>query len=291
MPKFLGNFAAGSQEWLDLRKGEAVVTGTLVGSICGLSPWESAYTAWAKATGRISDVVEESDSMLFGKIFEEPIKQMWLAKNPEFSIESDVGTWSEESNDWARANPDGLLVWPNGTKGILEVKTSRMPFDEVPAHYRAQVLWYCFVMGVTKAKLLAQFEIGRPPREFDIEFDLFEFSALMAAVKRWRECVLSDSAPDWDGSANTLETVKFMNPGVSESGVDLGDLGIYVQNAQNDFDKAQTVLNEMKSRTIDALGDAKFGYVHVAGEQYVVCTRSVNRNGVVSLTIKKGKNV
>jgi hypothetical protein len=85
--------------------------------------------------------------------------------------------------------------------------------------------------------------------------------------------------------------VKFLNPGVSDSGVDLGDLGIYVQNAQNDFDAAQTHLNEMKSRTLDALGDSKYGYVHVAGEQYVVCTRAVNRNGVVSLSIKKGKNV
>jgi hypothetical protein len=47
----------------------------------------------------------------------------------------------------------------------------------------------------------------------------------------------------------------------------------------------------LKSRTIDALGEAKTGFVDVGGEQYVVCTRSVNRNGVVSLTIKKGKNV
>jgi hypothetical protein len=64
-----------------------------------------------------------------------------------------------------------------------------------------------------------------------------------------------------------------------------------LQNAQADFDKAGELLTELKSRTIDALGDAKSGFVDVGGEQYVVCTRSVNRNGVVSLTIKKGKNV
>ncbi len=67
-------------------------------------------------------------------------------------------------------------------------------------------------------------------------------------------CVLNDVKPDWDGSANTLETVKLLNPGVADAGVDLGDLGIYVQNAQNDFDRAQEHLNEMKSRTLDALG-------------------------------------
>ena len=68
-------------------------------------------------------------------------------------------------------------------------------------------------------------------------------------------------------------------------------MGFHVQNAQSDFDKAAELLQELKSRTLDALGEAKTGFVEVSGEQYVVCTRSVNRNGVVSLTIKKGKNV
>jgi predicted phage-related endonuclease len=182
------------------------------------------------------------------------------------------------------------LNYPDGTSGILEIKTSRVPFDEVPPHYRAQVLWYCFVMGATKAKLVALFS-GNDLREFDIVFDQWEFDAMFAAVQRWRECVLNDTKPDWDGSASTYETVKLLNTGTDDTAVDLGDLGVHVQNAQSAFDKAAELLTELKSRTIDALGDAKTGFVDVGGEQYVVCTRSVNRNGVVSLTIKKGKNV
>jgi hypothetical protein len=42
---------------------------------------------------------------------------------------------------------------------------------------------------------------------------------------------------------------------------------------------------------LDNLGSASRGVVNVGGEEYVVCTRSVNKNGVVSLTVKKGKNV
>jgi predicted phage-related endonuclease len=205
-------------------------------------------------------------------------------------IHDDVGTYAHDDHDWARANPDGLLTYPDGSMGVLEIKTARVPFDEVPLNYRAQVLWYCWVMGLRKAKLVALFS-GNDLKEFDIEFDDFEFAGMLSAVERWRKCVLNDVKPEWDGSANTLETVKFLNPGVSDSGVDLGDLGISVQNAQSEFDEAQTHLNEMKSRTLDALGDSKYGYVEVSGEQYVVCTRAVNRNGVVSLSIKKGKNV
>jgi putative phage-type endonuclease len=290
MAKFLGSFESGSADWLALREGSAVVTGTLVGQILGMNPWESAFTAWAKATGKIPNEVKQSRAMRLGQLLEAPIVQLWGEENPDYKIQSEVGTWAHDDFDWARANPDGLLTWPDGSQGILEIKTSRVPFDEVPSHYRAQVLWYCFVMGATKAKLVALFS-GNDLREFDIEFDQWEFDAMFAAVERWRDCVLNDTKPDWDGSASTFETVKAINPDVSDTAVDLGDLGVHVQNAQSDFDKAAELLTELKSRTIDALGEAKSGFVTVGGEQYVVCTRSVNRNGVVSLTIKKGQNV
>lgn len=290
MPKFLGNHESGSAEWLALREGEGVVTGTLVGQIAGLNPWESAFTAWAKATGKIPNQVKQSLAMRFGQVFEEPIKQVWSEQNPAYVIHSNVGTWAHNDFDWARANPDGLLTYPDGSEGILEIKTARVPFDEVPPHYVAQVLWYCFVMGLKKAKLVALFS-GNDLREFDIEFNEWDFSALFEAVLRWRECVLNDTKPDWDGSASTFETVKLLNPTIEDSGADLGDLGQHLQNAQSEFDKAAELLQELKSRTLDSMGEAKFGFVDVSGEQYVVCTRSVNRNGVVSLTVKKGKNV
>jgi putative phage-type endonuclease len=291
MPKFLGNFESGSAEWLALREGDAVVTGTLVGQICGVNPWESAYTAWAKATGKIPSEVKQSLAMRIGQLFEEPVKQLWLEQNPDYRIESNVGTWSHDENDWARANPDGMLIWPNGIRGILEIKTARIPFDEMPLHYKYQVLWYCYVMGVTRGKLVALFA-GNELREFDIEFDLFEFSTIMAAVKRWRESVLSDVRPEWDGSDSTYQTVRDLSPrDVDDMPVDLGDLGVHLQNAQADADKAYAHLQMLKSATLDNLGSASRGVVIVGEQEYVVCSRSVNKNGVVSLTVKKGKNV
>lgn len=290
MAKFLGEFEAGSAQWLALREEPGVVTGTLVGQIAGLNPWESAFTAWAKATGKIPNEVKQSRAMRLGQLLEEPIKQLWLEENPGWELESAVGTWAHDVMDWARANPDGVLTDSNGGKWLLEVKTARVPFDEVPPHYKAQVLWYMFVMDIPRAKLVALFS-GNDLRTFDIEFDQWEFDALLAAAVRWRDCVLDDVKPGWDGSASTYETVKALNTDTADVAVDLGDLGIHLQNAQTDFDKAAELLQELKSRTVDALQDASKGFVEVGGEQYVVCTRSVNKNGVVSLTVKKGKNV
>jgi hypothetical protein len=146
-------------------------------------------------------------------------------------------------------------------------------------------------MGLTKGKVVVLFG-GRDLREFDIEFDAYEFSAMMVAVMRWRECVLKDSKPDWDGSDSTYQTVRDLSPReVTDVPVELGDLGMHLQNAQADADKAYAHLQMLKSITLDNLGSASRGVVNVGGEEYVVCSRSVNKNGVVSLTVKKGKNV
>lgn len=282
MANFLGNFESGSDDWLALREGAGVVTGTLVGTVNGLNPWESAFTAWAKATGKISSEITQSLPMRFGQVFEAGIKQVW-SEVSGFQVQSDIGTWSHDNYAWARANPDGF--WLDGdAKGILEIKTARVPFDEVPPHYRAQVLWYMWVMGMTDqpAKLVALFS-GNDLQTFDIYWNQFEFDALFAGVERWREKVLADQKPDWDGSQSTFDTVKKLNTDLVAESEELGQLGVELKLAQIRADEAYTHLMELKSRTLDALQNAKYGYV----DDVLVAVRSVNKNGVVSLTVKK----
>ena len=290
MAVFLGNYESGSAEWLELREGAGVVTGTMFGTICGLNPWESAFTAWAKATGKIPNEVRKSRPMRLGQLLESPIRQIWSEENPEYLVEYDLGTFAHDQYDWARANPDGFITYPDGVKGILEIKTARVPFEEVPAHYKAQVLWYMWVFGFSRAKLVALFS-GNDLQTFDIEWDAFEFQAMFSRVLVWRDCVLEEKKPDWDGSASTYETVKSLYTGANDTAVELGDLGVHLSNAQSDLDKATEKLTQLKSITLDNLGDAKYGYVEVNGEQVNVAVRSVNKNGIVSLTVKKGKNV
>jgi len=288
MPKFLGNFESGSPEWLALRAEPGVVTGTLVGTVNGLNPWESAFTAWAKATGQIPAEVKQTLRMRAGQLLEPVAKQLWIEQNPGWWIEPEsVGTWAHDQHDWARANPDGIVQDSDGRPRILEIKTTTRPYDEFPAHYRAQVLWYMWVMNMTDLPALAVVLVaGSDLQTFEVEWNQFEFDALFAGVERWREKVANGEKPDWDGSESTFATVKALNSGIVDETEDLGDLGQYLFLAQADFDAAELKLRELKSRTLDAMGDAKYGYSH----DFLVATRSVNRNGVVSLTVKKEKN-
>lgn len=279
--KLIGVFENGSPEWHGLR--EQGVGGSQVGTCLGLNPWESAFTAWARAVGKI-DAKESTLAMKLGNLFEPVIKQAWLLENPEYQI-FETGTWqsTKPGYEWCHANPDGILVDANGELSILEVKMSRYPWVEVPPHYKAQVLWYMWVLGIRKAKLVALFG-GNDIQTFDVVWDDFVADANVFAVKRWWDCVQEERQPEWDGSTSTYETVRELNPLVdSGKTVDLGQLGVELWKAQDELDKATSFLTELKTRTLDFMGDAKTGVVN----DEVVAVRSSRNGGTPFLTIKK----
>lgn len=275
----LGSFVSGSAEWHELRSQG--VGGSQVGTVLGLNPWESAFTLWAKTCGLIEDR-ESSLAMRAGSFFERPIKEFWLQENPGYEI-LETGTWRSKSHPFAHANPDGILKSPDGSLSILEIKTSRYPWNEIPPHYKAQVLWYMAVLGIKKGKLVAWVS-GSEFHEFDIEWNEFEANVMFTAVKRWWDCVQSGEQPEWDGSTSTYETVKLLHPEIDPDGVvELGELGVALVNAQSDVDAATALVTELKSRTLDAMGDAKSGVV----DDRVVAVRSSRNGGTPFLTIKK----
>lgn len=280
---FLGEFESGSPEWLALRDQPGVVTGTLAGVVAGLSPWESAFTAWAKQTKRISSEVKQSRAMRLGQLKESVVKQLWLEENPGYKLH-EVGTWAHKEHDWCRANPDGVLEFLDGELVLMEIKTARAPFDVLPAHYVAQVQWYMWVLGLKRAIVVV--EAFNDIQQFDILADEFFQQGLFEAADRFRASVINDVKPDWDGSESTYQTVRAMNPNATDDVVDLGELGVNLSNAQKAFDVAESELRSFKSATLDALGSACRGVVNVDGEEYVVVTRSVNKNGVVSMKVK-----
>jgi len=274
----LGSFENGSAAWHELRSQG--VGGSEVGAILGLNPWESAYSLWAKKCGLMPDR-ESSMAMRAGTFFEKPIKEFWLAENPGWLL-FETGTWASKSLPWCHANPDGILVDANGELTLLEIKTSRYPMNEVPAHYRAQVMWYLHILGIERGKLVAWVG-GNEFQEFDIVYDRFEAEANEKRVTEWWDCVESAEAPEWDGSTATYEVVRYLHPDITDEVVDLGQLGVALSNAQVAADSTQALLTELKSRTLDFMGMAKTGVV----DDRVVAVRSARNGGLPFLTVKK----
>jgi predicted phage-related endonuclease len=284
----LGVFESGSVEWAKLREEPGVITGSTIGSIIGVNEWESAVTRYYKATGEIPNEIPVSTAMALGTHFEQPILDFFAKTKPNWTFYR-TGTWASSFEEWARANPDALFVDENGELGLIEVKFSgRYWGGEVPANYRAQILWYLGVLGLKKAVLVGL--IDSRFETYEIEFDQFEFEVMLEAAKEFRKALQLQTPPDWDGAANTYETAKLLHPEIENREEEIAQqLGIDLQNTSSEIDALTTKLNELKSRTLDQMGSAKTAVIEVGSERYVVATRSSRNGGTPYLTVKKGK--
>jgi putative phage-type endonuclease len=278
----LGNFENNSPEWHELRNRPGVISGSEVGAILGLSPFTSAVTLWAEKTGRIERDVVGNTAMRLGQLVEPAIRQLYAENHVDHVVE-EVGTYAAPSASWMHANPDAVCIDATGQGYILEIKHTATFWDDVPEHYKAQVFWYMFVFDLKKA-VFAVVNAGRY-KEYEVIWDDFEWEAILQQVKKFRQHVLENLQPEWDGSESTYETTRKLSPNVETRDEELGTLGIELMNAQTDLHTAETHLREMKSRVIQALNGAKNGCID--GE--VVVTLSQRSGNAPYLTIKKAK--
>jgi putative phage-type endonuclease len=278
----LGNFENNSPEWHELRNQTGVISGSEIGTILGLSPWNSAISLWAEKTGRVERPTIGNTAMRLGQLVEPAIRQLYQESHPEHFVQ-EVGTYASVHASWMHANPDAICVDENGEGYVLEIKHTSTYWDSIPEHYKAQVFWYMYVFDLKRA-VFAVVNAGRY-KEYELLWDDFEFASILQAVTRFRNCVLDDEQPDWDGSESTYETVRKLSPDVEARDEELGLLGVELMNAQTDFDKAELHLREMKSRVIAALNGAKNGTI----DGQVVVSLSQRSGNAPYLTIKKAK--
>ena len=278
----LGNFENNSPEWHELRNQVGVISGSEIGTILGLSPWTSAITLWAEKTGKVERPAVGNTAMRLGTLVEPAIRQLYQEQHADHTV-VEVGTYAAKGFDWMHANPDGVCLDEQGNGYILEIKHTSTYWDSIPEHYKAQVFWYMYVFDLKRA-VFAVVNAGRY-KEYELLWDDFEFAAILQQVTKFRNYVLENVQPDWDGSESTYETVRQLSPGIESRDEELGTLGIELMNAQTDFDKAETHLREMKSRVIGALNGAKNGCI----DGQVVVTLSQRSGNAPYLTIKKAK--
>lgn len=295
--RFIANHENQSPEWHALRASG--IGGSELAIITGLSKWESAFTLWAKKTGRIPDSFKSSEPMYWGTRLESVIMEEFVRRNPDLTVWDECGSWSSAlpGEDWCLANPDGIYQDESGDYGIIEIKTAAyaddwiLPAegqvgsaDGVPSYYRTQVQWYLRIFGFKKARVVALFS-GNKYREFDVEANPIQQSVDMVMATEFRNCVINAEAPDWDGSASTYETVRVMHPDIEDGDVELGQLGLDFLAAHHIYAEAETNLNQKKSIVLDAMGRAKRGLLD--GEPIV--KRQAGRNGAAPYLVNVRK--
>lgn len=285
----LSTVESNSPEWHELRS--TGVGGSEVAAIVGVSKWESAYTLWAKKTGKIDkDGFSPSEAAEWGTRLEPIILDKFESEHPDFEVFRELGTWHHSEYEWMRANPDAIAQDRHtGELVVVEVKTAAYEDDWVdgpPPYYLTQVQWYLDVFGYQKAIFAVLFH-GNKYAEFEVKADpAAQLHAIWSAIA-FLECVDEGRPPAWDGSSSTLETVRKIHPQIVDETVELGEAGQALLDAKDYFDELEREFTKHKSIVLDAMGLAKFGTVD--GVQRF--QRSARGQGLPFLMFKKGKNV
>lgn len=281
--EFLGNFTSEDDKWHEIRSQG--IGGSEIGTIMGLNPWESAYALWAKKAGLIPTEKLNNWSIRMGKAFEAPIIDLFQEEHPDFEL-FQAGTYKSKENSLLHANPDALALH-NGEWIIVEVKTSKNYWYEVPPAYIAQVRHYMHVMNINRAVIVGV--VNMTYVEHWIDRDMFEEEVQLGYAQRFYDSLQNGIAPDWDGSESTYEAVRQMHPSITDDEVEI-DGGHYLIQAQEEFDKAQANLLQAKSTVLALMGTAKHAYVEHEGEKLRIASRQARGMSTPYLVInKKGK--
>jgi putative phage-type endonuclease len=249
----IGTFEPDSDEWHAARRGR--ITGTDIGAILGVSPFKSTYTLWAEKRGLISDHIEPSLPMRIGTLFEPAIRQLFAEQNWQLKVH-ETGTWLHNIQNYL-ANPDGLIEYPDGTLGILEIKHTSQYWSELPRAYFEQVHWYMALLGCETAVVAAV--TGGRYTEFHVSFDSEHHSEVLRRVMTFEDMVKDNTPPDWDGSTSTYETVRTLSPGLTDGEVELGHLWVNLSNAKQNYEEAETLFNSFKTATLAQMNGVRVG--------------------------------
>ena len=276
-------FENGTPEWHEVRADG--IGGSEVGTIMGLNSWESAYYLHHLKTGDLPPKELDSFPADLGNILEPVIMGPLLKlKHPDWEVFT-TGTYQHETLPYLHANPDGLAK-VEGEWIIVEAKTSRNYWSEVPAQYIAQVQHYMNVMGLKRAVIIGL--VAMDWVEYWIDADSFEQRVIEQTAQTFWRGVTEAIAPDWDGSSSTYETVRQLHPDIDGTEVEIDGLH-NLPLAQAEFDRAEAELRKQKSEVLNLMGSAQHAYIEHEGEKIRIASRQARGMGKPFLVIKKGK--
>lgn len=278
--RLLGYFDHDSDEWHEARKG---VAGSLVGALMGHNPWRSAYTAYFEYLGELPrDSNGPSMAMKLGTVFEQPIQELWVSENKEWLTAHNTGTWASVRNPQFKANPDAIIEWADGSLGVLEIKFSRNPMNELPPHYYDQVMWYMHVLGLKKGILVAV--ANGELVEHEIVYDYDYAMQLEEMANSFLRHVEQRQPPEWDGSQSTYETVRTLSDQLHDDEVELGELYPSLIRAKDELQEVDERLTLLKSKVLHLMDGARTGTYE--GDK--VITLQVRGTGAPFIVFKRG---
>lgn len=277
-----GTFEPGSPEWHALRA--TGIGASEAAAVLGLSPWESPYSLWQRKAGRIGPM-PESEEMTWGHYLEDPIARRFADLHPELIVVR-TGTWRSSELAWQLVNPDRLA---HSDDGPVPVEVKFAPYgrefgdsgtEDIPLHYRAQILQQCDVLDAPYGWLVAL--VGADYREYRIDADPLDIAVLRERCGRfWASLPTVDNPvgrpPAIDESDHTYRALKELHPDIDDVDHEIdAHLAGRIRDAQLGAKAANDGLLQVKNELLDAMGHAR--RARCAGKS--VASRYVSRGAL-----------
>ena len=253
---------ASEEEWLAARR--TGITASEIAVVLGLSPYSSPYKLFHQKLGNLPPD-EESDAMALGKHMESFVAAKFAERHPEFLVRGDGRElYAHPARKWQMATPDRLVFesgecpdcgqaccpWHEQVLAVLECKIDggsdewgEDGSDEIPVHYRAQVLWQMDVMGVDNAYVACLLWNKRKVRVYEIYRDTCatqDLKLMREAAEDFLGRLECGDEPDVDWRPATTLALKALHPDVEDRDVPIPrTLAARYRAACRSYDKAE----------------------------------------------------
>lgn len=268
------------------------VSASEIAPILGLSPYQSRFDLWwAKRGG--DGGLPENRAMSRGRRAEPLVIEDFENDHPHLTVVQ-VGLVRHNDRHWQVATPDGIAYEATqarfGLSGVahpdecgepvavVEAKTAggsegwgERGTDQIPIHYRAQVIWQMDVLGVGLCYVPVW--VGFDYRLYVVEYDAEDAAYMRDEARQFLDSLEADVPPDIDAHTTTTDRLKRLHPDVEDRDVEVSEAVVrqYLA-AQRLRDAAVARMRLAENRLRAQVGNAKRG---VLPDGRKVASRSV----------------
>ena len=197
-------------EWLALR--QRGIGGSEAAAVCGFNRYCSPLEVFLRKTGR-KDTEADNEAMYFGRILE-PILREEFSKRTGLKVQTCPFMFASKEYPFMIANIDGVVTEKDGTKALLEIKTTNSFTtakdleDGLPIEWYFQVQHYMAVTDLKKAYVAVLIGGNKfQYQEVDRDEETIE-NMIALQIHFWNEYVVKDIPPPADyNSGESLATL------------------------------------------------------------------------------------
>lgn len=134
--------AENRENWLSNRQGK--IGGSTIAAILGLDERRTPVDVWMDLTGKSSREKADNKATMRGQMMEQTVANFFEMETGLKIIQSSDGheMYIHPTFDYLVASPDRRYWKEDGTKGVLECKTTRYMVSEIPEKWFVQLMWY-----------------------------------------------------------------------------------------------------------------------------------------------------